>query len=184
MCYFISMNTSKSRTFKQKPCKHCGVTFSPKWSGHYYCRLQCQMDAHTFPDPSGCKLWRGANVAGYGSLTVKRKSRRAHCIAWELVNGPVPKGLLLRHTCDTRACLNVDHLILGTIKDNAQDAMDRNRVAVGNGLPHTKLNPEQVIKIRQALASGETCSSLARQYNVHRISISQIKFNKSYKWLK
>lgn len=46
-------------------------------------------------------------------------------------NGPIPKGLVVRHTCDVRECVNPDHLILGTQKDNIRDMHDRGRYAGG-----------------------------------------------------
>ena len=37
-------------------------------------------------------------------------SRAAHRVAWELIRGPIPEGLVLDHLCRTSACVNPDHL--------------------------------------------------------------------------
>ena len=42
--------------------------------------------------------------------------------------GEIPKGLLVMHKCDTRACCNPDHLQLGTQKDNMADCAAKGRI--------------------------------------------------------
>ncbi len=55
------------------------------------------------------------------------KSHIAPRVAWELLNGPIPKGMLVCHKCDNRPCINIDHLFLGTHKDNAKDMIQKGR---------------------------------------------------------
>ena len=83
----------------------------------------------SIPEPNtGCILWRGAlNDSGYGRFKVKTKFRRAHIVAWELVNGPVPSGLCLDHGCRTRSCINADHMEAVTLVENLR----RGRIARG-----------------------------------------------------
>lgn len=60
---------------------------------------------------SGCHVWIGAlNDNGYGRVKERARFRRAHIVAWELVNGPVPDGLVLDHLCRVRCCINPAHL--------------------------------------------------------------------------
>lgn len=82
-----------------------------------------RLAARSTIDPAtGCKIWHGARLKNYGVIRVNGKSRRVHRVAWEAVNGPVPDGLELDHTCHTKAdcdrgnecphrpCWNTDHL--------------------------------------------------------------------------
>ena len=43
------------------------------------------------------------------------------------IKGPIPSGVILRHKCDNRQCMNPNHLEPGTAKDNVHDKMDRGR---------------------------------------------------------
>lgn len=80
---------------------------------------------------SGCWEWRGTrSEAGYGRLTARRRGHRdlsAHRLSYELFNGPIPDGLLIRHTCDNPPCVNPDHLETGTHQDNMNDMVERGR---------------------------------------------------------
>lgn len=48
----------------------------------------------------------------------KKKAIKAHRAAWMLVNGPIPKGMVLDHLCRDRACINVEHLRVVTQQEN------------------------------------------------------------------
>jgi hypothetical protein len=77
---------------------------------------------------NGCVVWSGArNLKGYG--TISRDSRRwlVHRLVWTLENGPIPAGLFVLHHCDNPPCFNVEHLFLGTARDNAEDSKRKGR---------------------------------------------------------
>jgi hypothetical protein len=64
----------------------------------------------------------GAKAAGGGPRT-----RTGHRMMWQLINGPLPKGLMLDHQCHNRACVNVHHLRLvtpymNTVHNSGSDA--------------------------------------------------------------
>jgi len=128
-------------------------------------------------DRSGdCWIWTASVMKnGYGCIRIDKKTTRAHRVAYELTKGPIPEGLLLRHTCDNRRCVNPAHLVPGTFKDNVKDALDRGRHRVGERDPKAKLSNLDVANIRVALAAGITGRSLARRYKVDETTISQIK---------
>lgn len=100
---------------------------------------------------NGCIEWQGYRMPfGHGQILLQgKKVTTAHRAAWIAKYGEIPDGLIVRHKCDNPPCINVDHLELGTHKDNMQDAVKRNRNAKGFMLPHTKLSDEQVKEIRE-----------------------------------
>lgn len=80
---------------------------------------------------TGCFIWNKTKFAnGYGRY---KYDKRAHRTAWEIVNGPIPKGLLVLHHCDVRACVNPEHLFIGTQLDNMRDMISKGRKVVLKG---------------------------------------------------
>lgn len=77
---------------------------------------------------TGCIEWTGSRTGdGYGQIFANGRTVKTHRLAWELVNGPIPDGLIVCHTCDNPPCCNVNHLFLGTHRDNAQDKERKRR---------------------------------------------------------
>ena len=78
----------------------------------------------------GCWVWcngrTGLPVQKYGWADGRRP---AHRVAWELAYGcSIGEGLVIRHTCDNPPCVRPDHLLEGTVADNARDARERGRL--------------------------------------------------------
>lgn len=96
------------------------------------------------PDPAtGCLLWTGGKNRGYGRASFGGRMTYIHVWVWQQVNGPVPPGLELRHTCDNPACIAIGHLMLGTHADNMADMVERGRGNNANrGVTHCKWDHE------------------------------------------
>ena len=80
------------------------------------------------PEPnSGCWLWTGALITGYGVLWEKERDGNiyAHRFSYELHHGPLPDGLQLDHLCRVRSCVNPDHLEPVTPRVNTLRAPDQ-----------------------------------------------------------
>jgi hypothetical protein len=87
------------------------------------------------PEPnSGCWLWIGAvSRNGYGALTMNSRRRVATHVSLEAVGRLVPKGMQVCHSCDVPACVNPDHLFIGTQLDNIRDCIMKGRHVPGPG---------------------------------------------------
>lgn len=71
---------------------------------------------------TGCWIWQRAIAAkGYGHFMLKGKLVYSHRFSWQRANGDIPEGFHVLHECDTPACVNPDHLFLGSNLDNILD---------------------------------------------------------------
>lgn len=114
---------------------------------------------------------------GYGNVNVgKRKQILAHRASWLVHCGEIPAKLQVLHSCDNPPCTNPKHLFLGTSKDNAQDCIKKNRKNVAEGEKHynSKLNIEDVKKIRSLSKLGFSQNKLAKMFNVSSSAIQGI----------
>lgn len=85
------------------------------------------------PNANGCREWLASRDRnGYGRFRAEGCMISAHVWAWEDANGPVPDGLYVCHHCDNPPCTEVNHLFLGTAKDNQRDAAAKGRMRNGN----------------------------------------------------
>ena len=83
-------------------------------------RLRSQFEAQYAVADNGCWLWTGStNNYGYGTLSLFGGFALAHRLSYELFVGSIPDGLVLDHfVCDTRACVNYEHLKPVTHQEN------------------------------------------------------------------
>ena len=78
--------------------------------------------------PDECWTWKAGKASiGYGTFCVDGRMVYAHRYSLELVNGPIPAGMLACHTCDNPPCVNPAHLWVGTHRDNIRDAIFKGR---------------------------------------------------------
>jgi hypothetical protein len=83
--------------------------------------------ARTTAADTGCLLWEGARGGnGYGYVRLDGRTVAVHRLVVAL-DGRDPTGQVVRHTCDNPACVNPEHLVLGSQADNVADMMQRGR---------------------------------------------------------
>ena len=74
-------------------------------------------------DENGCTIWSGrTDRHGYGEIRLRIDGRRkhigAHRAAWMAECGEIEIGLVIDHLCRNRACINVEHMELVTMREN------------------------------------------------------------------
>lgn len=129
--------------------------------------------------PSGCWLWSaGTNDWGYGQVRVGGRQRYAHREAFEAENGAGSAGgRVVRHRCDTPACVYPGHLKIGTQADNVRDRDERGRQAKGDANGLAKLTDDDIRMIRATYVRGCPINgqyALARRFGVHQTLIGMI----------
>jgi hypothetical protein len=156
-----------------------GDTMKPRERGR---SILERLEFYSIPIPEcGCRIWLGGLTrGGYGVITINRRCVRTHRAMWIEHNGPIPKNMLVLHTCDTPACINPNHLFLGTTKTNILDKVLKKRTPSGIKHHNNKLTEKEVIEIR---SSTESQSKIALKYNIDQAHVSQIKLRKRWKHL-
>lgn len=131
--------------------------------------------------PDACWPWTGCSgTRNYGSFTANRRSWRPARWLWEHNHGPIPDGLVVRHTCDNPPCCNPSHHLLGTPADNMADMVARERSLVGTRNHESKLTDEDVRQIKTARQNGVPGIDLAATYRVTPACISHIMNGRSW----
>jgi len=99
------------------------------WKSLSITELRDAIEKMALPEPNtGCWLWeRCVLTNGYCLIS----GRLAHRVSYEAFYSAIPSGMFVCHRCDTRACVNPDHLYLGTHADNMRDMKVRGRAASG-----------------------------------------------------
>ena len=84
-----------------------------------------------FFEPDKCWEWSASkNSGGYGTCGIvlnEKKFYLAHRLSFYLANGHLTEGLDVCHKCDNPSCINPDHLFEGTVSDNLNDMVSKNR---------------------------------------------------------
>lgn len=139
-----------------------------------------KLDRHTIPESNtGCVLWTGCvDRDGYGITSDDGKKTRAHRAAYRIAKGDIPEKMQVCHKCDTPACVNPDHLFLGTNLDNYEDSLRKGRRARGQNVGRGKLTEEQV---REILADTRRSGIIAQAYGVNKSQIKILKRGGAWK---
>lgn len=132
-------------------------------------------------NPDGC--WnctshkQGAN--GYPQLKRFHRAKCLHRHIYEECFGEVPRGMVVRHRCGNRICINPEHLEIGTELENARDKARHGTWVWGERHGHHRLNESSVDFIRQNYRRGDY-NKLAVMYGVSKWTIFDILAGRSW----
>lgn len=122
-------------------------------------------------ESTGCRIWYGTKtVGGYGTLTLNGSKVLVHRLTWILYKGDIPSNNDVCHECDNPSCININHLFVGTRKDNMQDAVNKGRIKANGKSSMFELSIKRKIK-----QEGGSATFLARKYGCSPITIYRIK---------
>lgn len=134
------------------------------------------------PPPDRCVEWPFAkDPNGYG----RTKEGVAHRICFALYTGENPPDKSACHgPCNNPGCINphtAHGMYWGTAADNANDKIRDGTLLKGEQIHGSKLNRAKVLKIRKDPRSH---SAIAKDYNIARATVGDIKNRRRWAWLK
>jgi hypothetical protein len=185
----------------ERTCEVCGTTFlapasSIKWGRGRMCGRPCANKRRMrtpeerfwkHVDRAGgtdvCWLWTGhLTEEGYGQFGGEGWHMiPAHRFAFQLANGPIPDGLLIRHKCNNPPCVNPMHLLAGTNQDNMDDRTAAGHTPRGEDAGRAILTETAVLEIREKRAHGVPLKQLAKEYGVCYQNIACIVSRQTWK---
>lgn len=148
-------------------------------TGKKDCRgtVEERFEAKTIPvTETGCLLWTGCwNHFGHGQFAFNgRKLMVASRAAWVLAGRTIPEGMFILHKCDTPQCVNVDHLFVGTKKDNTQDMIKKGRLRI-SGVAKITLDQANIIRGMEGVHK-----KIAEAFGINQSQVSRIKSGLSW----
>jgi len=145
--------------------------------------LRQRLEHYSVADPNtGCILWVGrSTVNGYGMLNWQNQPWLAHRLAWIEVHGAIPRGMVVCHRCDVRACINPGHLFVGTHADNMRDLREKERQLAR--LDHGALDAIRTAtgSVREIAERYGVPSGLVRKIK-HEQLTAELRVSKTERW--
>jgi hypothetical protein len=119
---------------------------------------------------SGCLICHLAPTQkGYSSVYVGGKREYAHRFVYRMLKGVIPAGKMVCHNCDTRRCIEVEHLFAGTAQQNTDDMMSKGRYRQGYT---RKVGKELLAKILEMRAQGASHLQIAVMFDLSKTCIA------------
>lgn len=113
---------------------------------------------------------------GYGRFSINCKMFFAHRLSWAFYSGLIEDELLVLHKCDNPACVNPNHLFLGTQADNMRDRNNKNRQAKGSRNGKSILTEEIIHEMLDGIVLGEyrSVNDICQKFNINHYAVYDI----------
>lgn len=186
------LNAVSVVNFKKKSSR----AFKPQYANQFT-PLDKRVLRYSVNSKTGCWIWLG-NGKDRALIRVNNIHTTAYRMAYLLLVGPIPEGMLVCHKCDNGMCINPEHLFLGTGKDNQRDCLakgrhssqkypklyqslaralgKRNTWSFGKPRKHAIIKPEHENEIRKMRLENFSMKAIGARFGVSGTAV--------YLWLK
>lgn len=133
-----------------------------------------------------CHPWTGPinkTRNGYGQCYYDGKSWRAHIAAWFVINGEMPKSMLM-HSCNNPICCNIKHLSEGSAQKNMAQMVEDGRSMFGSKHHLARYTEVQVKEMRRLFSEGLGRADILKIYGGHKPTINHILAGRTWKYIK
>ena len=134
-----------------------------------------------------CWIWTGSrSEKGYGHVRYKKKIWQAHRAFYAEFVGPISKSLSVLHRCDVRACVNPEHLFLGTQQNNVTDMWAKGRGPNRSGECNWKaqITEENAFELRRIYREAkDTVEALGKRWSLTPDHAWDIARGRAWKYL-
>lgn len=131
---------------------------------NFYCKIEKSDNVQD------CWQWLGSRIkpTGHGRVNLNGTVYLAHRVSYSLYYGELPQDMVVRHKCNSGACCNPAHLVIGTQADNVSDMLSntneiiRNEHPLPNSRPWAKFNGRKDVTVEERFwdkveKSGDGC---------------------------
>ena len=132
---------------------------------NYYGVFLFHIDFIKINKTDSCRLWTDClrGNTGYGAFKLNGKTVDAHRLSYQIHKGEIPEGMFVYHTCDNRTCVNLDHLFLGTPKENWNDGFNKGRIKLLDQTHFEKLKKHPSIGAYERGCRCDECIEIKRE---------------------
>lgn len=152
-------------------------------------RLAEKFTASTVTD-GDCLLWtKTVGIGGYGRFSICKDGKvytapQAHRLAVLLSGRSLTDADVVRHTCDNTRCVNPEHLVVGSRRENMVDMVSRQRHRPWGREPLSLITIREWAK---AVDAGRTFGDIAKEagktrWTVYR-AVHRYKAKSGHGWL-
>lgn len=135
----------------------------------FYPRKDSQLSAleyfkkYSVPTLSGCVEWIGPiRGLGYGACPKRFVlGDYVHRAVYALAHGSIANGMHVCHKCDNPKCIHVEHLFIGTPKENTKDMLEK-----GRRNSKTKFSDDVIDELRRFSTYGLRIPALAKAFDI------------------
>lgn len=140
---------------------------------------------HTIDD-AGCRVWQRCCCNGHPAVRRAGRTELVRRLIWEQMHGPIPAKKIVRMTCETRLCIEPEHMSITTYQRLAKElgaigvmsGPIRSARIAATKLRTSAVTPDIVDEIRN---SAETGVAMAARMGLSPNLVSKIRLHKVHR---